>query len=61
MITVVKRGDLTLEFYEVLKKYIMALTPGNCAQALTVAEYRNVHRPMEPLIRFLPEKKDRNV
>ena len=32
-----------------LKEYIMALTPGNCAQDLTMAEYRNVRRPMEPL------------
>ena len=35
--------------YEVLKEYIMALTPGNCAQDLTMAAYRNVRRPMEPL------------
>ena len=48
-ITVVKQGYLTPEFYEVLKEYIMALTPGNCAQDLTMAEYRNVRRPMEPL------------
>ena len=48
-ITVVKQGYLTPEFYEVLKEYIMALTPGNCAQDLTMAAYRNVRRPMEPL------------
>ena len=48
-ITVVKQGYLTPEFYEVLKAYIMALTPGNCAQDLTMAAYRNVRRPMEPL------------
>ena len=44
-----KQGYLTPEFYEVLKEYIMALTPGNCAQDLTMAEYKNVRRPMEPL------------
>lgn len=48
-ITVVKQGYLTPEFNEVLKEYIMALTPGNCAQDLTMAEYKKVRRPMEPI------------
>ena len=48
-ILVVKQGYLTPELYSVAKKFIMALTPGNCAQKLTLAEYKNVRRPMEPL------------
>lgn len=42
-------GYLTPELNQEAKKFIMALTPGNCAQKLTMAEYKKVRRPMEPL------------
>ena len=29
--------------------HIMALTPGNCAQDLTLLDYKKIRRPMEPL------------
>lgn len=48
-VLVVKQGYLTPELNQEAKKFIMALTPGNCAQKLTMAEYKKVRRPMEPL------------
>lgn len=48
-ILVVKQGYLTPALERAAKNYIMALTPGNCAQKLTLLDYRRVRRPMEPL------------
>ena len=56
-IVVVKQGYLTPEFYQILRDYIMALTPGNCVQDLTMAEYKKIRYPMEPLSAVLDEKR----
>ena len=56
-ILVVKQGYLTPALERVAKNYIMALTPGNCAQKLTLLDYRRVRRPMEPLERVADEKR----
>lgn len=48
-IVVVKQGYLTPEFHKILRDYVMALTPGNCAQELTGMKYRKIRVPMEPL------------
>lgn len=56
-IVVVKQGYLTPEFYQILRDYIMALTPGNCVQDLTMADYKKIRYPMEPLSAVLDEKR----
>lgn len=56
-IVVVKQGYLTPEFYKILRDYIMALTPGNCVQDLTMAEYKKIRYPMEPLAAVQDERR----
>lgn len=56
-ILVVKQGYLTPALYKEAKAYIMALTPGNCAQDLKLLTYHKIRRPMEPLEAVTEEKR----
>lgn len=56
-ILVVKQGYLTPELQNEAKVAIMALTPGDCAQKLTLLTYTNTRRPMEPLERVTDQKR----
>ncbi len=56
-IVVVKQGYLTPDFYRIARRFIMALTPGNCAQDLNLLEYKKIRRPLEPLERVTDSKR----
>lgn len=56
-IIVVKQGYLTPEFNKILRAYVMALTPGNCAQDLAGVAYRRIRVPMEPLAAVADEER----
>ncbi len=56
-IIVVKQGYLTPDFYRIAKRFIMALTPGNCAQNLNLLEYKRIRRPMGPMEQVTDSKR----